>query len=514
MKRWIHFDFISQNLNYILVVGMIIIALFGFDDYGISTDEPHQRSVGVLTAKYAILGDNTLMDTPDRIYGVAFELPLIALEVILGLEDTREIFLMRHLATHIFFLISAFFCFRLIDFLYKNKFLATIGFLLFVLHPRIYAHSFFNTKDIPFMSMFIISFYYWALAFDKKTEKSFIILGMSVGLLTNIRIMGIMLFGFTCIYLFMEILLNDEKKKYVRLFCSFVFSSLFTLYISWPFLWSNPIKNFMEAFYNMSKYTRWGGSNLINGVFIKGTDIDWTYTLSWLSISTPITYLLLALFGTIALMVSLLMKNKIIESDNIFNNNILYLLSFVSPLVVVGILDSVLYNGWRQMFFIYPPLILLCIYGIDILLHKFGKKFVFIFAIVNFSTVVPFMYFNHPFGIVYFNKLFLFKPDEHIRKNYDYEYWGVSYKKAFEYILELDHSDSLRIAVSNRTGNRNLLILKPEDRKRIKIVDESVCKYFVTNYRYHPQDYESYDEFKLFSFKVNNNSVSSIYKLH
>ena len=60
--------------------------------------------------------------------------------------------------------------------------------------PRIYANTFVNSKDPPFISMFIIALYLLERAFRKDTVAAFILLGIAVGLLTNLRIMGIMLF--------------------------------------------------------------------------------------------------------------------------------------------------------------------------------------------------------------------------------------------------------------------------------------------------------------------------------
>ena len=77
----------------------------------------------------------------------------------------------------------------------RYRWIARFALLIFLLHPRIYAHSFGNSKDLPFLAMFIIALYLLERAFRRDTIGGFVLLGIAVGLLTNLRIMGIMLFA-------------------------------------------------------------------------------------------------------------------------------------------------------------------------------------------------------------------------------------------------------------------------------------------------------------------------------
>ncbi len=127
-------DIAGKHTGRIILCTMVLIAFLSFDHYGIGWDEPQQRETGIVNYKYIFSGDNSLLQWPDRDYGVAFELPLIFIEKALNLNQTREIYLMRHLLTHLFFLLGAYFLFRIIDYLYKNKLLAALGFILLLSH--------------------------------------------------------------------------------------------------------------------------------------------------------------------------------------------------------------------------------------------------------------------------------------------------------------------------------------------------------------------------------------------
>src|ERR1039457_922078 len=132
---------------------------------------------------------------------------------------------MRHLVTHIFFLISALSIYILIYNTFKNKFIACLGFIMLAFAPRLYAHSFFNTRDLPFLSIFMISNAFCQLAFEKNKPVLFFILGLATGYATSIRIMGIMLGVFILLFLVIDlitILINKEKPtKTILNICTF-----------------------------------------------------------------------------------------------------------------------------------------------------------------------------------------------------------------------------------------------------------------------------------------------------
>ena len=101
-----------KHLDLVLFVAALVVALPLWQDFGLSWDELAQWDMGQMSYAYVFRGDEALLSFRNNDYGVAFELPLIMLEKILGLEDTRDVYLMRHLATHVFFLLGALACFR------------------------------------------------------------------------------------------------------------------------------------------------------------------------------------------------------------------------------------------------------------------------------------------------------------------------------------------------------------------------------------------------------------------
>src|SRR5688572_13184496 len=113
----------------------------------------------------------------------------------------------------------------------------------------------------------------------------------------------------------------------------------------------------------------------------------------------------------------------------------------------------------------------------------------------------------HPFQNVYFS----FLPPAYIEQNFERDYWGLSYRKGLEYILNTDSRPEIKISVNATAGLKAIDILKPEDRKRLKYVLEKEADYFLTEYRWHPKVYSYPNE--IYSIKADGLKIMSVFKL-
>jgi len=114
-------------------------------------DENESRTTGVAVLRYVIEGNQTLLKSFSTYYGPFFEVILVVMERILNLgKNSRAIFFMRHFVTFISFYIGVFVFYLLC----KNRFnswkIGLLGSVFLILSPRIFADSFYNSKDIPF----------------------------------------------------------------------------------------------------------------------------------------------------------------------------------------------------------------------------------------------------------------------------------------------------------------------------------------------------------------------------
>ena len=249
-----------------------------------------------------VLGDSDALYEDEieiRFYSVAFEMPLVAVERVLGLEDSREIYLSRHLLTHLFFLAGGFFAWLLTYRLFGNRALALFAMLIFLLHPRIYAHSFINSKDAPFLSMFMIALYLIHRAFRRDTVWAFALCGAGVGLLASIRLIGAGLFPAVAVMLALDFLRaargDGDAKRVVANGAAFSAAAAVALYGTFPYLWTNPLGLF-EGISTLSRYPV-VVAGLFGGEWVSSPNIPWRYTPTWMLITTPPIVFALALAG-------------------------------------------------------------------------------------------------------------------------------------------------------------------------------------------------------------------------
>ncbi|MDV7394606.1 hypothetical protein RZS08_24700, partial [Arthrospira platensis SPKY1] len=114
------------------------------------------------------------------------------------------------------------------------------------------------------------------------------------------------------------------------------------------------------------------------------------------------------------------------------------LLSMVlGPALLVILKGSVLYDDWRQLYFLYPPLAAVALSGVERLQARdkwrtWVRVLVGLQLIVGMVQLVRF----HPVQHVYFNAL----AGTSREYRFDQDYWGLAYKQAFEELARRDTS--------------------------------------------------------------------------
>ena len=511
-------NFIKNNKLYVILFFLLffIIGVLVFRDYGISWDETISRNNGAISYNYTVYGDKYLLNYTDRSYGVAFELPLYTLEKILNLQDSRDIFLMRHFLTFLVFFIGVIFFYKLCKEYFNDWKIGLLGSLFLILSPRIFANSFYNDKDLVFMSIFIIGIYSLIKWTEKKSYPRTFIHAIICAIIINIRMPGVIILAITIFIFSLESVFkynkSQIKKDLIQLVLFILILTIFII-IFWPSLWASPLKNFILFFKKMSNYP-WGGVNLYLGHYIKATNLPWHYIPVWILISTPILYSICFFIGLIVLIISFILNKWKNYSYQQKNKNIIFILWLFVPLASVIILKSTLYNSWRQMFFIYPAFLLISLIGIlkffeYIKNWRFLKILFIILISLSLLFTVFILWYIHPHQDVYFN--ILAGKGEKIRSNFELNYWGLSYKQGLEYILKSDNRTSIKIAVENYPGLQNAKILSPQDRARLQYVELKDADYFLTNY--YDSHNKVYEYNEIHSIKVMNVKILGIYKL-
>ena len=476
----------------IILVLFAILSLFIYGDYGISFDEVIQHEIGEVNYNYIFKNDNTLDTYLDKEYGVGFELPLIIIEKVFKLKDPNDIYTMRHMVTHFPFLICMFAGYILALKLFKNQFVAIATFLMLLLCPRIYAHSYFNTKDIPSLSLVVLCFTAQYYALTRKSIIGYSIAGIVCGFAIGLRLMNLIIAAPLLGFLIIDIIRNIKNSKvvirYLLSFALFILLSWLVVVASWPALWKDPYIRIVEFYQHLSKF-RWNGNVLLNGQIFQSSELPWFYIPLWFTITVPILWQTLSLIGIVAILLLVFKKSPTIASDAITRLLLIFVFCFIGPVVVVIYLKAVLYDDWRHLYFIYPSFVFLAAYALNKLIKtKLKTPIISLFAI-QLALVLFFFVQYHPNQNVYFNE-FVPRSEDYLMKHYELDYWKHSFRQGLKWIAENSNKKTIYVNDGNMMLDRNILISDTSIRNRFKTTNtDSLVDYHLQVFRTVPYKY-------------------------
>ena len=463
------------------------------DDYGVIKDETHQRRIASANADYIATGaTDNLYHWDYRYYGVAIEMPLLLAERALGLHDTRHIFLTRHLLTHLFFIAGGFACGMLAYRMVGSRWIALFAMLMFLLHPRLYAHSFINSKDVPFAALTLIALYLAHRAFRKDTAGAFLSCGICVGLAINLRPFALMLPPLLLAMRALDLWQADraERKRILATAGIFAAAALATVYITHPHYWENPLRFIESALVSSQHPIMLRITNLFMGEIYWSDAVPWNFIPVWFAITAPPLTLLLGSIGCVAVCWQGATRPLAALRDREARFRILLLCCFVTPVVAVIALQSNIYSGWRYMYFLWAPFCLLAAVGLLTVanigmgkgiwkvmarlpgwvcgngrLHMAQRTLAYGIAVVGLITTLTAMAALHPHQQAYFNALTDTNTPGALGKRYDINSYTPAPRQSLEYLLARYPNDTLRVW----PRRQSLQILPQNDRERILI---------------------------------------------
>ena len=471
-----------------LITGLAIV-----DDYGVSVDTGGQRLVAINTLNYVLHGNGSISIAHDRFYGAALELPLLLLtERVLGLEDPRHVHLTRHVLTHMWFLIGGFCCYLLALRLSGNRLTALLVMLLFLLSPRLYAHSFFNSKDPAFASAFVMALLFASRAFDKDSLGAHRWCGAMAGLLVNLRIMGVVLFAVVLVFRLWAWFRAEGAAARRRAAATggvFALWGGLALFISLPYLWGDPIGRLAEMPAVLSdRPTVY--LELFRGQVFSSAALPWDYVLRWFAISQPPVTLLLGLLGMGALGLAVWSAFRrgararpaglgVAWGGAELRFGVLLATCFALPLVAFVLLRPNTYDDWRHFYFLHGPFCLLATFALmglrQLPTRGAQRKWVggaaCALTAAGLGVVVVQMAQIHPHQYLYFNLLEDRKTPERLNERYEMDYWHMALRQGYEHLLRREPPAAL-INMSRRQVrlwadiNRNVQILPAAARSR------------------------------------------------
>ena len=398
-----------------------LIANYYLDPIGmaipVDTNELKGQRMPTLAKALPEMGsDVATIKDPDRVmhvYGSSFDTFTTILGHWMGVEDYMGF---RHWWNAVFGFLAIFYSALIVKQLTKGSWMyAWAALLVMLFMPRFFGEAMNNPKDVPFALGYVMSLYYALKLF--KGGRNFawnniigLVFGTALGI--SVRIGGLLSVAIFIMYAGLKYIESLGLKQ----FLSFKWTGITRLVlwlgalgmasyilgiIVWPYGWSEPFTNPMEA---LKEFTNYSVSlrQLFEGKLFDSDMLPLYYLRKYLIITTPMAVLL-----GLGLFTLLLYPNR-----KQFNNEIfLILFAAIFPVVYIYIQKSQVYGGIRQILFTLPCFVGIAFMGyqwLDALVTKFnGKLRGAVLAIVLALTALPakFIFANHPVSYSYFNEI-------------------------------------------------------------------------------------------------------------
>ena len=439
-NRWQR-ERIFDSLAVLMLVGIAVVAVLTFRDYGLGWDDYAHAEMGdLLLALYASGFHDTraLSFINLYMYGGGFDLAAALLHKILP----SDLFEMRRLVGAVVGIIGLAVTWRI-----GRRIGGSIAGLLAVLFlaicPLYYGHMFINPKDAPFAVAMTILLLGMARGFEeypRPSSATVVLFGTGLGLTIGTRVMG----GIAALHAaapLMLLLATDFRACGLRtslLRCGRFLLSLapglvigyLIMGLLWPWSVLAPL-NPLRATAYFSHFFEKPWKEMFAGALVPVPEMPWVYLPSLLGLKLPEILIVLALGG-----LGLAAYRIARPACSPRQRAVLLLLvsAALVPLALTMVTRPALYNGIRHFIFVLPPLALLAgLAGAWLLqmLSRHGNLALGTgIAIVLLGALSPVveMIRLHPYQYTHFNRLTggIRAADE----RYMLDYWGLAFKQA------------------------------------------------------------------------------------
>lgn len=476
-------------LTLTLMIGYFILGCVLFDGYGSGPDEGIERQTSLVNFRYTIerfaipVPDSwtgflsylpDLKEYRDRYYGTALHQPLVLIEAFADFKLPPAVFYrMRHFYTFLNWYAATIVFYLLLRKRFRNPWAALCGWLVLVLTPRFFAESFYNNKDILFTAWTIFSLYAIDHWMSRRTVGSALAAGLILAFTVNTRLNGL---AYLPIGIGIAIIDAVARKEKVRTVISqagwicVVF--LAALILITPNLWNSPIETLVETFrFSADHPNHTAHGNLFFGKLIDAS-MSRSYIATWIALTTPSEWLILAFTGGILFLMGFKRKNRCDDTRTDF----LVLLSGLIPALVIILRHVTIYNTWRHCYFVYPTIVYFAAFAIDRITRRIEKiqtvsqrnTLAGICALIlsaAFIVNAAWIAANHPYQFAYFAPW-----AREQAESFSGDYWGIATRQLLEEIVTRDSSPWIQVNhLYTQTGSINRGNLPDQDRVRLDL---------------------------------------------
>ena len=260
-------------------------------------------------------------------------------------------------------------------------------------------------------------------------DKWVILAGVMLGLTAAIRVLGPAAGLLVAGYILLKV-----GRKALPILLAYVALAAIVTYLTWPALWSNPIRSYVSSIFLASDFP-WEGKVMFGGIDYAVDKVPRGYLPTLLSLQVTLPALLLFMFG---LGVATYRSFKhTIDREMV----LLLILWLFAPIFAVLLLRPTIYDNFRQFLFILPPLFIFAGIGLGAFYDKLKRKP--LFGLLVALLILPGIYWNiklHPYQYIYYNTLT--GGVKGAFRQYEMDYWATSYREATQYLNQVAPPDS------------------------------------------------------------------------
>ncbi|MBS0549943.1 MAG: hypothetical protein JSR24_19485 [Proteobacteria bacterium] len=206
---------------------------------------------------------------------------------------------------------------------------------------------------------------------------------------------------------------------------------------------------------------------------------------AWIVVTTPPLYLFLFAIGSVGILWTVCKRGLALWRTDAELKDLIFLGLFAGPIVAVAALHSILYGGWRHLYFVYPAFLLIGVRGWQTVWTTgpapvLRRGLLVVVTLAGTLGTAGWMWRAHPLQNVYFNVI----AGTNVRAKYDLDYWGLGNRLALETILARDSRPSISVGPASETPVENSFdMIAPAERARLRKPSEGQNPdYLIDNY--------------------------------
>ena len=335
-----------------------------------------------------------------------------------------------------------FFYYLLLEFGFTKR-IAGLTTGIFALYPTIFGQMRDDAKDIPLMSMFVISMY-WFVRWAKQETRG---MRHETGKLIIPTLLFILFFGLTLAtkptavmlvpIVITWIILSVRNFGVFLKFCVLSSLAVLVMVAAWPWLWDDPVGK-LSASWDFFKVVGYRMPLLYYGkMYWAGVDVPKGYPFGILILQTPLEITLLSILGTLVGLYRVVKKRDPWA--------LLVLIWFWGAMARFYLPGVIIYARIRHFIDAMPAFFILVGYGLSWLYELLATNYKLrarripfnpvlllgILILLHETVVISRLY---PYEPSYFNILVGGAKGVADNHTFDIEYWAEGVKEAIEYI--------------------------------------------------------------------------------